>query len=102
MWPEVQWATPDRVRHPISAREFPRPGIPYFNSCSQRYFRSTPNPTLEGIGVYICICRMVTEATVRAAIAAGAATCEDVTAATGASTGCGTCAETIETMLEDS
>jgi bacterioferritin-associated ferredoxin len=49
--------------------------------------------------VFACICRAVTSNEVSAAIDDGAATVDDVSDATGACTGCGTCYERIEHMI---
>jgi bacterioferritin-associated ferredoxin len=51
--------------------------------------------------VIVCHCRVVSDRTVRATIAAGAATVADVTAACGAASGCGGCAPTIEALLAE-
>jgi bacterioferritin-associated ferredoxin len=51
--------------------------------------------------MYVCICRAVTDETVRAAIEAGAETVEAVTRACSAGGDCGACHQVIEEMLED-
>jgi len=43
--------------------------------------------------MYVCICNAVTEAQVRASVASGAQTLEDLQLDTGLATCCGTCAE---------
>jgi bacterioferritin-associated ferredoxin len=53
------------------------------------------------VPMYVCICRAVTEETVRAAIDAGAETVEAVTAACCAGDDCGTCHDVIEEMIEN-
>jgi bacterioferritin-associated ferredoxin len=50
--------------------------------------------------VFVCVCCAVTMDVVRAAIAAGASTVEEVSAMTGACLGCGTCWERIEDLFE--
>jgi bacterioferritin-associated ferredoxin len=47
----------------------------------------------------VCICRRVSDRTIRAAIEAGASTVEEVGQATRAGTGCGACHESINEML---
>ncbi|HKA89404.1 MAG TPA: (2Fe-2S)-binding protein [Haliangiales bacterium] len=49
----------------------------------------------------VCICRRITERTVRAAIAEGATTAGDVAAACGAGSGCGMCCEQICEMIAE-
>jgi assimilatory nitrate reductase catalytic subunit len=49
---------------------------------------------------YVCCCHGVNEHTVRAAIAAGAGTVEEVGMACRAGTKCGGCHPTIEAMIE--
>jgi bacterioferritin-associated ferredoxin len=51
--------------------------------------------------MYVCICRAVTEESVRAAIDAGAETVEAVTAACCAGDDCGACHDVIEDMIEN-
>jgi bacterioferritin-associated ferredoxin len=51
--------------------------------------------------VYVCSCRAVNDTTVRAVIAAGAATIEDIGARCGAGTDCGGCHETLERLLAE-
>ncbi len=50
--------------------------------------------------MYVCICRAVTEETVRAAIQDGAQSVEAVTAACCAGDDCGSCHQVIEDMIE--
>jgi bacterioferritin-associated ferredoxin len=50
--------------------------------------------------VYVCICHAVTDHEVGATIAAGARTAEEIGARCRAGTGCGSCVERLETMLE--
>jgi bacterioferritin-associated ferredoxin len=50
--------------------------------------------------MYVCICRAVTDDKVNEAIAAGARTVADVTAACCAGDDCGACHEVIEDMIE--
>lgn len=51
--------------------------------------------------MYVCICRAVTEESVRAAIEGGAETVEAVTAACCAGDDCGACHDVIEDMIEN-
>jgi len=50
--------------------------------------------------MYVCICRAVTEETVRAAIKGGAHSVEAVTGACCAGDDCGSCHGVIEQMIE--
>jgi bacterioferritin-associated ferredoxin len=54
----------------------------------------------RGYGMYVCVCRAVTDQEVTAAIDAGADTVEAVTSACCAGEDCGACHETIEEMIE--
>jgi bacterioferritin-associated ferredoxin len=47
----------------------------------------------------VCICRVVTESRVRAAVAAGAKTADEVESACGAGGDCGACREEIEGII---
>jgi bacterioferritin-associated ferredoxin len=49
----------------------------------------------------VCLCRRVSDRTIRAAIADGAQSVAEVGAACRAGTGCGACHETIEDMLHE-
>lgn len=49
----------------------------------------------------VCLCRRVSDRTIRAARADGAHTVEAVAAATGAGTGCGCCRGTIAKILAE-
>ena len=51
--------------------------------------------------MYACICHAVTEAEVADAMDAGASTEEEIGAACGAGTGCGSCLDRICAMLSD-
>jgi bacterioferritin-associated ferredoxin len=51
--------------------------------------------------MFVCICRAVTEAHVRACIRAGANTVEEISERSLAGTGCGGCLDNVETILED-
>jgi bacterioferritin-associated ferredoxin len=51
--------------------------------------------------MYVCVCRAVTEESVRAAIDAGARTVEAVTTECCAGEDCGACHDQIEDMIED-
>ena len=47
----------------------------------------------------VCLCKAVSERTLREAIRAGARTIADLAEATSASTDCGTCAEHLDDLL---
>ena len=47
----------------------------------------------------VCVCRNVSDRTIRAAIEAGATTVHQVAAATAAGTSCGCCRAAIESMI---
>lgn len=47
----------------------------------------------------VCICRSVSEETIRNAILMGAHTFEEVQSATGCSTGCGTCESAVRDLV---
>jgi bacterioferritin-associated ferredoxin len=49
--------------------------------------------------MYVCICRVVTEAEVRGCIAEGACTIRDVVNRSEAGTGCGSCIAKIAALL---
>jgi bacterioferritin-associated ferredoxin len=49
--------------------------------------------------VIVCLCRGVSDSTIRAALDAGATTADDVARATGASTGCGCCRGAVEAIV---
>lgn len=51
--------------------------------------------------MYVCVCKAVTDKTVREEIAKGAETREAVTAACEAGGDCGACHQHIEEMIED-
>jgi bacterioferritin-associated ferredoxin len=51
--------------------------------------------------MYVCVCRAVKDDQVRAAIAAGARSVDDVTAACCAGDDCGACHATIEGMIQE-
>jgi bacterioferritin-associated ferredoxin len=51
--------------------------------------------------MYVCICRVVTESRIRAAIDAGALSVDQVEAACGAGGECGACREEIQGILLD-
>jgi bacterioferritin-associated ferredoxin len=50
--------------------------------------------------VIVCLCQVVTDKQVKAAIADGAASVDAVAAATGAGTGCGACREEVHSFLD--
>jgi bacterioferritin-associated ferredoxin len=49
----------------------------------------------------VCLCLAVSDQAIQASIAAGAVTFSEVTAASCAGTGCGSCVPAIERMIED-
>lgn len=49
----------------------------------------------------VCLCRFVSDLTIRAARDEGAATVAEISAATGAGTGCGCCRGTIARILAE-
>jgi bacterioferritin-associated ferredoxin len=49
----------------------------------------------------VCVCRRVSDQQIRAAVAAGARTVEEVGACCRAGTGCGACHEVIEGLIQD-
>lgn len=51
--------------------------------------------------MYVCICAAVTEAQVRACIDAGASTAQDIGDRCWAGTGCGSCLDRLEVMIEE-
>ncbi len=50
--------------------------------------------------MYVCICRVVTQTRIRAAIAAGAVTVDEVEVACGAGGDCGSCREQIQQLID--
>ena len=50
--------------------------------------------------MFVCMCMAVTESDVRGCVRAGAGTVEEVSERTGASTGCGSCLETVRLVIE--
>lgn len=50
--------------------------------------------------MYVCLCRGVTVADVKEAIASGARSVERIRDVTGAGSGCGGCVSTLHTLLE--
>jgi bacterioferritin-associated ferredoxin len=53
------------------------------------------------VAVFVCICARVRECEVRSAIRLGARSEDAVADACGAGTGCGTCVERIEQLLDE-
>lgn len=51
--------------------------------------------------MYICLCRAVTEQSVRQACESGASTLEDLQDQLGVATGCGQCADAASNVLTD-
>jgi len=51
--------------------------------------------------MYICICNAVTESAIRQAVRDGARSVFDLTMRTGCSTQCGSCADVVWDILED-
>jgi bacterioferritin-associated ferredoxin len=52
-------------------------------------------------GMYVCVCRAVTEERVKAAIDAGAKSVAEVTGTCCAGDDCGACHQTIEDLIEE-
>jgi bacterioferritin-associated ferredoxin len=52
--------------------------------------------------MYICICNAVTDRQIRAAVAAGAASLDDVTMQLGVGAGCGCCRDAAQELIRDS
>jgi bacterioferritin-associated ferredoxin len=51
--------------------------------------------------MYVCICRSVTDRQIRAAVAAGAETLDDLRFDLGVATGCGKCASCAQEVLDE-
>jgi bacterioferritin-associated ferredoxin len=51
--------------------------------------------------MYVCICAAVTEARVRACIDAGACTAEEIGKRCEAGTGCGSCLDRLDILIEE-
>ena len=51
--------------------------------------------------MYVCLCQAVREAEVRQAVAAGARDVETLAEALGVCTGCGTCRELVEALIDE-
>jgi bacterioferritin-associated ferredoxin len=51
--------------------------------------------------MYICICNAVTDRQIRAAVAAGAASLDDVTMQLGVGAGCGCCRDAAQELIRD-
>jgi len=49
----------------------------------------------------VCVCRVVSDTTVREAVAAGARTVEEVGRACGAGMGCGNCRRSLEAIVAE-
>jgi bacterioferritin-associated ferredoxin len=56
---------------------------------------------VEGSGVYVCSCAAVSEAQVHACIEAGAGTVEEIGERCDAGTGCGSCLDRLDAMIEN-
>lgn len=65
------------------------------------YMAQDSQPAVSIESPRICFCYAVSEAEIRAAIAAGALTVAAVQASTQASTGCGGCVSEVERILEE-
>lgn len=50
----------------------------------------------------VCICKVVSDRTVKSVIASGARSVEEITAACRAGSGCGSCRETLQNLLDES
>lgn len=51
--------------------------------------------------MYVCICAAVTESEVRGCIATGASTVDDIGERCAAGTGCGSCLERLDALLDE-
>ncbi|MGH3435053.1 MAG: (2Fe-2S)-binding protein [Sciscionella sp.] len=51
--------------------------------------------------MYVCICAAVTEARVRACVDAGASTTEEISERCAAGTGCGSCLDQLDMLIEE-
>ena len=51
--------------------------------------------------MYICICNAVTDRQIRAAVAAGATSIDDLSMQLGVGAGCGCCREAAQEVLDD-
>ena len=51
--------------------------------------------------MYVCLCRGVTDRTIRSEIARGACSVEEIAACTGAGTKCGSCREEVARIVEE-
>lgn len=56
-------------------------------------------PCLEPARMYVCLCNALTDAKLRAAVAAGAARVKDLYAGCGCQAQCGCCTSTVLTIL---
>ncbi|HJW51068.1 MAG TPA: (2Fe-2S)-binding protein [Burkholderiaceae bacterium] len=52
--------------------------------------------------MYICICNAVTDRQIRAAVAAGASSLDEVSMALGVAAGCGCCREAAQQLIHES
>jgi bacterioferritin-associated ferredoxin len=50
--------------------------------------------------VIVCVCHNLSDGAIRAEVAAGARTADDVARATGAGTDCGCCRATVEALVQ--
>ena len=50
--------------------------------------------------MFVCLCKGVTDRAIRAEVARGACTAEEIAACTGAGTGCGSCRDEVEQIVE--
>lgn len=51
--------------------------------------------------MYVCICAAVSEAQVRACVEAGARTAEEIGDRSGAGTGCGSCLDRLDVVIDE-
>ncbi len=52
--------------------------------------------------MYVCVCKAVTDRQIREAVASGAKSLADLNRRLGVGSGCGTCAHTAESVLDES
>jgi bacterioferritin-associated ferredoxin len=58
-------------------------------------------PRSVDVKMILCLCRVVTAKSIKAAIADGAASVDEVAARTQAGTGCGACREEVHALLDE-
>jgi bacterioferritin-associated ferredoxin len=55
---------------------------------------------VQGLIMYVCICKAVTDSAIRAAVGEGASSLRELSARTGCSTQCGRCVQTVREILD--